>query len=379
MRGVAVSGLALMRLAWRDLRAFPVKALLLVLALSLSIAAIHGVRSAQRAAQSVLEGDLRRWLGADLAASTGEPFDAAIFSALDGFHAQGIDWTSVTWCSVMAASSRTPDAALIVVKVVDPEVYPFYPGLTLDTARPLADVLRTPDAVAVSPELLERLQVRGGDTISIAGHPFRIAAAVLTEADRFNGFAGVAMRAIVSRAGYQQSRIALSGNAAKHAVLLRLPPGATPDLLARARTRLQQILPEAAASDYRESNRQAVATVRMTIAFLGVTALLVFTVGVTGLVAGVRRHVLQQTPFIAGLKITGATTTQITTIFLLQIAMLLAAALLLGLPLGLLASGVALSMAGTLVAASATPSVDIAETLMASVIALLLVLPIRCC
>ncbi|MBL8217774.1 MAG: FtsX-like permease family protein [Bryobacterales bacterium] len=364
----------LIKLAWRDLHRSRWKAGLIMAALSMSIAAVHGVRGAELAARHALQTDLRRWLGADVAATTGESFDAETFQALDAMRSPGVAWTWVTWNLAMARSTESPDAVPTVVKVVDPQVYPLYPGIELEPALTLAAALRD-DSVVVSEEVLEKLQVRLGDTIELAGHRFRITAILRAEADRLNGFAAISPRTILSRSAYTGSGMAGSGNSSKHSVLLRLPADA--DLLP-VRAALQRILPEAGVTDYRESNQHAVSTVKANIAFLGMTAFLVMAVGAAGIVAGVRQHVKAQTTVIATLKILGAGTRQAATVFALQITMLLVCALVIGLPLGTLARDVALGLAGTGVTRAApresTLSV-VAETLAVIVLALVPVFP----
>lgn len=364
----------LARLSWRDLRRSRFRALLIVAALAFSIAAVHGVREAELVARHALEADLRRWLGADVAATTGESLDAEVFRRLDAKRGLGVEWTCVTWTLAMARSAEAPDAVLSVVKVVDPEVYPLYPGIVLEPPQPLAAVLRD-DSIVVSAEVLERLHVRVGDTVEVAGHAFRIGALLRKEADRLNGFAAVAPRLIVSRRAYEHGGLAGGGNASKHGVLLRVPEGTDLGVMRRA---LQEILPEAGVADYRESSQNAVSAVRVNLAFLGVTAFLVTVVGAVGIVVGVRQHVLAQTPFIAALKILGAGMRQIATVFLMQIALLLGLALVLGLPLGVLARDAALWLVGARVALEPVPSTGLGhwgETLAVMALALLPLLP----
>ncbi len=164
----------LTKLAWRDLRGSRWKAGLIVAALSMSVAAVHGVRGAELAARHALEADLRSWLGADVAATTGESLDAEVLGAVDGVSAQGVVWTWVTWSLAMSRSAESPDAVPTVVKVVDPQVYPLYPGIELEPAQTLASAL-SGDRIVVSPEVLEKAfkpfySTRSGGTGS---HPVR--------------------------------------------------------------------------------------------------------------------------------------------------------------------------------------------------------------
>ena len=180
-------------IAWRDLRASASKTVYIVAAIALSAASISGVRSAESSAREALENSSRDWLAADISVHIKDPMTAEQQDVLDQLHTAGVDWTIATSTVSMASSDQSPDPGFIGVKAVDPRQYPFYGSIKLTPARPLASVL-TPDTVVVSSEVLSRLQVRTGDTIRVAGHPFRIAAVIVQEPDRFAGTPSMGMR-----------------------------------------------------------------------------------------------------------------------------------------------------------------------------------------
>ncbi|MBL8173920.1 MAG: hypothetical protein JNK48_04580 [Bryobacterales bacterium] len=330
-----------MRLAWRDLRRAGWRTAWIAAAVACSVAAVFGVRGAEVIARRSLETDLRRWLGADVSAMTGEAVDGEVLLAVDGMRPRPESWTLVSWTLAMSRSAESPDPLLTVVKVVDPATYPLYPGLVLEPG-PLAAVLRDGE-IAVSSEVLEKLHVGIGDGIEVGGRRLRIGGVVRAEADRLNGFAGVAARAIVSRETYRKAGLSGAGSAWKHGVLLKLSGEAD---LAGFRAALQGILPEAGITDYRESNQHAVSSVRANIAFLGVAAFLVMAVGGVGIVAAMRQHAIGQTPVIAVLKILGARTPHVAGVFLMEMGMLSVCGAAAGLPLGRLARDVALRLCG---------------------------------
>ena len=65
---------------------------------------------------------------------------------------------------------------LVSVKAVDPKKYPFYGEIRLSPPAPLSQAL-TADTVAVSDDVLMRLNLKVGDTIRLGGQSFRIAGA----------------------------------------------------------------------------------------------------------------------------------------------------------------------------------------------------------
>ncbi|MBL8212554.1 MAG: hypothetical protein JNK87_17700 [Bryobacterales bacterium] len=361
----------LLRLAWRDLRQARSRPLLLLAAFTLAIASFTGIRAAQQQAEAALSADLRRWLGADIAASTGDPIDQEARAALDTLRPSA-DWTIVSFTMVMIRSGNSPDIRPAGLKIVDPASYPLYPGLVLDPPSKLEHILQ-PGHIAVSREVLAEMRVEPGDKLTVAGKPFTIAAVLAAEADRFQGFPGVPLRLMLSRQAYQGAGLARPGNASKNFALLRLKSGAIMD---QTRTALRQILPAAALSDYRNASPTAVNVIQGSIAFLGVTAVLMLAVSLAALLAALRQHVHEQMPLIATCKMLGARPSQIAVIFTTQLAALLAASCLFGLPLGLLVRSAVLAMfADPLPPAPLHPAKLAAETLLLIIAAVAIALP----
>src|ERR1700685_2491987 len=146
------------RIAVRDVRASLARSALIVTTLAIAVARIAGVRSAANVARDALDGDSRAWLAGDVGVDTIEAVDQ---HQKDELNRSGIDWTLVTMGSTLASSDQSPDPGFISVKGVDTAVYPFYGTLILSPPRSLRETLG-PDTVAVSEEVLERLEVSPG-------------------------------------------------------------------------------------------------------------------------------------------------------------------------------------------------------------------------
>ena len=144
------------RLAWRGLRNSGARSALVVAAITVSIAGIGGVRQGADESREALHADSRIWLAADLCVDIAEPLTVEQADALHAF-----DWTLVTTSFTMAASDHVANPAVIFVKAIDPAVYPFYGEVLVEPGR-LRDL--QPDSAVVSREVLERLDVRVGDS-----------------------------------------------------------------------------------------------------------------------------------------------------------------------------------------------------------------------
>ena len=309
------------------------------MAMTVSIASIGGVRAVADAAREALQGDSRAWLGGDLCVDAAEPLSESQAAALDQ-RPGGLDWTLVTTSFTMAASDGVADPSMIFVKAVDPRRYPFYGAVALDPALSLKDALQ-PDAVAVSSEVLDRLQVRIGDSIRVGARLLRIAAVIKSEPDRFTGqVGGLGLRCIVSRDAYLRTGIAERGNSVKDRVLLRLPPGFEPN---QARRILEPLFPGGSIRDFHGALRKQTESV---ISFLGVTAFLAFGIGAIGVAAALRQHAEDSMPVYAAIKTLGGRPAQVTAIFLFQTGLMTAAAIAAGLPLGHLIRVSILTLAG---------------------------------
>jgi len=326
------------KLAWRDLRYSPARSAMIAIAMVVSIAGIGGVDGAANAARQALRGDSRAWLGGDIGLDTRDPVDLDQTAALDRASDLGIRWTAVSTALTMASSDAAADPAFIALKAVDPASYPFYGAITLAPAQTLAQALGE-NTAAVSNEVLERLNVNVGDPIQIAGQPFRIAALIQAEPDRFSGNLGIGLRCIISREAYRRTNLEESGNSVKTRILLRLPPGSDLD---GARRFLEGVFPDGAIRDYRAAYQQQTESA---ISFVGVTAFLALVLGAIGVAIAVRQHVDEVMPALAIMKTLGARSPQLAALFFLQIGGLMAVALALGAPLGFAVRVALLAMA----------------------------------
>ena len=256
----------LLKLAWRDLRLSRARCAFIVAAMAAGMASMGGVRSAAGIARNALQRESRVWLGGDLCVTTGDSLEEEQLEALGRMRRTGIEWTLVATAATMASSDESPDASPLVVKAVDPAVYPFYGAVVVKPRQTLAAALG-PDRAVVSEDVLSRFHVGPGGALRIGAQRFRISAVIQSEPDRFGGITALGTRCILSQEGYERSGIARSGNSARLRLLFRLPPAA--DWTA-VRAQLQEWFPEADVSDYREANRDAVSVMETAASFLSV-------------------------------------------------------------------------------------------------------------
>jgi len=133
-------------------------------------------------------------------------------SAMEDLMKRGVQRTWITETLTMASASTGPShmPMLVSIKAVDPKVYPFYGEIRLSPPAPLSQVL-TADTIAVSDDVLMRLNVKVGDTILLGGLQFRIVGQVVFEPDRMLGSLNVGPRVMMTRQGLDRTGLMLPG------------------------------------------------------------------------------------------------------------------------------------------------------------------------
>ncbi len=188
------------RTLWRDLRAGELR--LLLLAVTLAVAALTSVGFFADRLQGGLKRDAAQLLGGDVVVASDTPTPPA-FAA----HARelGMQTVSTMGFPTMARASDAQGGAakLVALKSVQAG-YPLRGSLTV-AAEGGAPGEKTrdipaPGEVWVDAPLLEALNLRIGDALLLGDAQLRIARTIVTEPDRGNGFMSFAPRAMLNMA-----------------------------------------------------------------------------------------------------------------------------------------------------------------------------------
>ena len=100
------------------------------------------------------------------------------------YQARGAQLTRITE-TVSMLSADGVDPVLVSVKAADPNVYPFYGAVKLEPPMRLPNAL-TPDTIAISDDLVARLDLKLGARLRLGSADFRTSATVRTEPDRMS-------------------------------------------------------------------------------------------------------------------------------------------------------------------------------------------------
>lgn len=311
------------RIATRELRSSRGKFAFVVLSVAIGVAALTGVRGFSAAFRSMLLVRARTIMAADLSVHTNQALTAAEQGRLNALAAaSSAQQTPVTEVLSMASASTSLDPLLVSIKAVDPAHYPFYGKVTLTPAMPLSQAL-TDTSVAVGDDLLLRLHLHIGDSIRLNNTLFRIAAVVGEEPDRLSSAFAAGPRVLMTEKALDATGLLGFGSRASRRVLLLLPgaaPGkaATDAKVTRLRDQLQEAMPEAGVSDYRDANEGLTRALDGATGLLSLMSLVALVLGAIGVAMAIRAHLAQRLDSIAIMKALGAGSGHIIRIYVLQ-------------------------------------------------------------
>ncbi len=360
------------RLAWRNLKGSGLRSAFILGAITVSVATVTAVSHSAAVVRQTLASDVKSWLAGDVAVDTNEPISDAQIAAFDEMRRDGAAWTMATWVLTMASSSEAPEAIYVSLKAVDPNQYPYYGAPLLRPPGRLRDALPA-DSAVVSESVLAGLHVRVGDKIRIGRKSFTISATALTEPERPFGALGWGPRVTISQSAFDEIGAAEAGNNRLNRIVLRLPSGAD---AGKAMDRVQSIVPEGRVLDYRDAARPEVTRVELAISFASIGAFLVIALGAIGVGAAVRLNLDQRIAMLAILRVHGARTTQIVSVFLIETAALIAASLPFGILAGWFMGRFLISMAGRFLNTPASSGHDTVTLIESGLAGLAMIAPL---
>ncbi len=188
------------RTLWRDVRAGELR--LLLVAVTLAVAALTSVGFFADRLQGSLERDAAQLLGGDVVVASDAPTPAAFVQRAKEL---GLQTVSTMGFPTMARASDAQGGAarLVALKSVQAG-YPLRGSLSVATAPDMPGQktrdIPAPGEVWVDAPLLQALGLRVGDALLLGDAELRIARTIVTEPDRGSGFMSFAPRAMLNAA-----------------------------------------------------------------------------------------------------------------------------------------------------------------------------------
>ena len=224
---------------------------------------------------------------------------------------------------------------LVELKAVD-GIYPLFGDMELQDAIPFKGILDKKDGVwgGVSEAgLLERLQIKVGDTLRLGDINIQIRGVIATEPDKAVGFFNFGPRLMVATGALNETGLVQPGSLIHYHYALDLNDNEDPKAF---RDRLTDRFEDAGwrirdVTDANPGLRRFVERLTLFLTLVGLSALLVGGIGVAN---AVRSHIESKTSVIATLKSIGASHGLVLRIYFLQILMLSLVGIAIGLVIG---------------------------------------------
>jgi putative ABC transport system permease protein len=320
------------KIAWRELQASRTKFLFVIISVAIGVAALTGVRGFSDSFQKTLLGEARTIMAADLSARMFRQPTPVEEQQLNAMASRGIQRTQITDTVSMVSSPGDPVPLLVSLKAVDPQQYPFYGTVDLQPAGDLRQVL-TDSTVVVAEDLLIRLHTQVGANLKIGDSTFRIAAILVREPDRMSSGMGLGPRVMMTQSAIEKSGLLQQGSRSGERFLFKLSPNS--GSIAAVRGRLEQVLPDAQITDFRESNPALTDGLKRSTGLLSLICLVAMVLGAIGVAMAMRAHLQQRVEVLAIMKSIGARSSDILRIYLFQTILLGLVGGLIGISLGL--------------------------------------------
>ena len=196
-----------LRSLWRDLRSGELR--LLMVAVTLAVAALTAVGFFADRLQGGLQRDARQLLGGDAVVSSDKTTPQAF---IDKARSLGLQTSTTVGFPTMGRASESQGSAskLVALKVVEAG-YPLRGRLTValapDTPGQTTRDVPAPGEVWVDAPLLEALGLNMGDGLLLGDATLRISRIIVLEPDRGGGFMNFAPRVMLNRADLDATRL----------------------------------------------------------------------------------------------------------------------------------------------------------------------------
>ena len=351
-----------LRFALREMRGGLKGFYIFIACIALGVAAISGVASVSRALVEGISAEGTTILGGDMS------FRLIHRTADDAELAWLRETGEVSRIATLRAMARVAESGeqtLVELKAVD-SAFPLYGEMRLEEGKALEDALAPRDGIhgaVVEPELLVRLGLEKGDTISLGRATIRIADTIVAEPDRLSDGINFGPRMIVSDAGLAASQLVQPGSLVRWIYRLRLPAGTTATDIEGIESQANERFPLAG---WRIQSRANAApglqrNIGRLAQFLTLVGLAALVVGGVGVANAVRAYLDAKRPVIATFRCLGADGDFVFRVYLFQILFLAGLGIAAGLVLGMAIPFAAASFLAAVIPVNAVAAIYPAE------------------
>ena len=321
-----------LRLALRELRGGLSGFYVFILCIALGVTAIATVGTVTGALQDSIARQGQIILGGDVSASVvhrrASEDERAVFSRFG----------NVSEVGTMRAMAVRPDGeaqALIDVKAVD-KAYPLYGEVALDGAQPFRQAVSDPDTAVVEQALFDRLDLEVGDQVKLGESTLRITGVIAREPDRLSSGAGFGPRLLTTIPTLQDTGLLAPGTLIDWRYRIAFPEGAGEDRIATFRDAVTTELDNSGfeVRDRTDPSPQITRAIAQLSGFLTLVGLAALLIGGIGVANAISAFVTRKRKSAAIYKAIGASTGLTLSSFGLQVLVVAALGIGIGLIVG---------------------------------------------
>ncbi len=304
----------LLRMAVREVRTGWQRLLFFVLSIAVGVGALVGIASFSANLEGAIRREARTLMAADVQLTSNQPFDAETRAALGPIAASGARTAELAEMPSMAARVDGARTLLVELKGLRGG-YPFYGELVTEPALPLSELLAD-GGIVVEEALLLQLGVVVGERIKLGGREFRVAGLLRREPDRVAAAFSLGPRVLIDLGDVESAGLITIGSRVRHRLLVALPGEVDAGVVT---AQLDAALDERVQVSSFEA---AQPTLRLFLArmrdFLRLATLVTLVLGGLGVAQSIRVFLQAKQDTIAILKVVGATTREVTAVFVVQ-------------------------------------------------------------
>jgi putative ABC transport system permease protein len=320
-----------LRMAVRETRASWRRLLFFFVCIAVGVAAIVALRSVIQNVRGVVNTEARALVGADVVISTTRDWPAEARQKIER-HLAAAGAFARTETTETPTMVRPADPATRIAKVAElravQAAYPLYGSILLQGGQTYSHALLEQHGALVRPELLSALQVKVGDQIAVGQTMFTIRGVIAREPGGGPGGFSLGPRIYIDYDDLASTGLLSFGSRAQRLMFVNVPDNRVVELMSTLRRDLREdfINPRS----YRSREDQVGRDFDRAEDYLSLVGLVIVILGGIAVSSVTRVFVLQKIRSIAVLKCIGARSTQIITVYILQVMVLGLAGSLLG-------------------------------------------------
>ena len=339
------------RMVGRELRASWRRLAFFFVCVAVGVSAIVALRSVIQQVGAAMAGETRALLAADVLLESEQPWSEAARTAIDGMldAEPGLARTLSIETATMArpADEARPAARVVELRGVQ-AAFPFYGAFVLQDGLAYDHRLLAGGGALVRPELLTQLDVAVGDEIFIGDARFEVRGVVLREPGGRIGAFSFGPRVFVDYDDLPATGLLTLGARAERQILVRAPEPRVDPLAAALRESLRDEFVRV--RTYRNTEDRIARNLARAEDYLSLIGFVVVVLGGIGVWSVTRVFVQQRVRSVAILKCLGATSRQVLSVYVVEVAILGFGGALLGV---VLAAGVLAALPPSLTARAA--------------------------